>query len=89
MNEIANGTMGVTSIGFTIVLFVAGVIAWFFVNRASVKASQQVKLLESLLEEQKRQNALLLRLADAVISQEKADSDQPESKNFTHLIPER
>lgn len=89
MNEIANGAMGFASMGFMVALVIAGLIAWFFVNRASVKASQQVQLLEALLEEQKRQNALLRRLTDSVAGKEKADASEPENKDFTHLIPER
>lgn len=70
MNEITNGAMGLASMGFSVALVIVGLIAWFFVNRASVKASQQVQLLEALLEEQKRQNVLLRRLTDSVAGKE-------------------
>ncbi|MGE9549967.1 YebO family protein [Erwinia amylovora] len=89
MNEIANGAVGFASMGFMVALVIVGLIAWFFINRASVKATQQVRLLEALLEEQKRQNALLRRLTDSVVGQEQAASTEKESKDFTRLIPER
>lgn len=90
MNEITNGAMGLASMGFSLALVIVGLIAWFFVNRASVKASQQVQLLEALLEEQKRQNALLRRLTDSVVGKEKAaGATEPDNKDFTRLIPER
>ena len=89
MNELANGSMGMASMGFTVGSIVIGLLAWFFVNRASVRASEQIRLLEALLEEQKRQNALLTRLAEAVAGKEKAASDEEGGQDFTRLIPER
>jgi type II secretory pathway component PulM len=90
MNDLTNGAVGLASMGFTAVLVIAGLIAWFFVNRASVRASQQIQLLEALLEEQKRQNALLRRLTDSVAGKEKAaGQSEPDNKDFTRLIPER
>lgn len=83
--------MDIASMGVVTVLVIIGLIAWFFVNRASVKANQQIQLLEALLEEQKKQNTLLRRLTDSVAGKEQADknSDTTENKDFTRLIPER
>ncbi|MEI2628962.1 YebO family protein [Erwinia aphidicola] len=91
MNEINNGAMDMVSAGIVALLVIIGLVVWFFVNRASVKASQQVQLLEALLEEQKRQNAMLRRLTDAVAGKEQgaAAKDNADSKDFTRLIPER
>lgn len=91
MNEINNGAMDMVSAGIVALLVIIGLVIWFFVNRASVKASQQVQLLEALLEEQKRQNAMLRRLTDAVAGKEQgaAAKDNADSKDFTRLIPER
>lgn len=95
MNEINNGAMDMVSAGIVALLVIIGLVVWFFVNRASVKASQQVQLLEALLEalleEQKRQNAMLRRLTDAVAGKEQgaAAKDDADSKDFTRLIPER
>ncbi|WP_338490118.1 YebO family protein [Erwinia aphidicola] len=91
MNEINNGAMDMVSAGIVALLVIIGLVVWFFVNRASVKASQQVQLLEALLEEQKRQNAMLRRLTDAVAGKEQgaAAKDDADSKDFTRLITER
>lgn len=91
MNEMTTGAMDIASMGVIALLVIIGLVAWFFINRASVKASQQVQLLEALLEGQKRQNALLLRLADAVAGKEQKEqaSTESENKDFTRLIPER
>lgn len=64
MNEFMN-TLNVTSLAVSGLILVVGLVVWFFVNRASVRASEQVALLEALLEQQKRQNALLRRLCEA------------------------
>lgn len=90
MNEMANGVMGFASMGFSAALVIVGLIAWFFVNRASVRASEQIRLLESLLDEQKKQNALLRRLMDSVSGSESKNAvEQQDEKDFTRLIPER
>lgn len=89
MNELANSAMGMVSSGFTVGLVVITLLAWFFINRASMRANEQIRLLEALLEEQKRQNILLMRLAEAEGRNEKKASDEEGSKDFTRLIPER
>jgi len=90
MNEIANGAAGFASIGFMAALVIVALIAWFFINRASVKATQQVRLLEALLEEQKQQNVLLRRLTDAMEESNKAPGgNQNDNSDFIRLIPER
>lgn len=88
MNEIVNGAAGFASMGTTLVIVVVGLVAWFFINRASVKATQQVRLLEALLEEQKHQNALLRSLTEVANTTEKAGS-QSDTKDFSRFIPER
>lgn len=87
---ITNDTMGLASMGFTALLVIISLIAWFFINRASVRASQQVRLLELLLEEQKRQNAMLNRLTDKVVGKETTTSaEETSGQDFIRLIPER
>ena len=91
MNEMVNDVQGLTSTALIMALVIIGLVVWFFVNRASVRANQQIQLLEALLEEQKRQNALLRKLTENA-----ADKEQPESapedeaeKDFIRMIPER
>lgn len=88
MNELINGAMSVVSTGAIVVTLVMSLIAWFFVNRINVRASQQIQLLESLLVEQKRQNQLLQRLTDRFIGEERP-ADESVSQDYTRLIPER
>ena len=47
------------------VVLAIGLILWFFINRASSRTNEQIELLEALLDQQKRQNALLRRLCEA------------------------
>jgi len=90
MNEIMNATQGVTSTALIMALVIIGLVVWFFVNRASVKANQQIRLLESLLEEQKRQNALLRKLTEATVEQTPSvQEEQSDEDSFIRMIPER
>nr|VUD31564.1 Uncharacterised protein [Raoultella sp. NCTC 9187] len=47
-----------------------------FVNRASSRANEQIALLQALLDQQKRQNALLRRLCEA---------NEPEKERLPNL----
>lgn len=87
MNELNGG--GLMPLIGGIAFAVAGLIAWFFVNRASVRASEQIRLLEALLEEQKKQNAMLQRLTAAGSDEEEIVAEEEGEQDFTRLIPER
>lgn len=91
MNELAANTSPLLSYGVLAIIIVVAFIAWFFVNRASVRASEQIRLLEALLEEQKKQNALLRRLADAqpATAKQQEEEDAVEQRDFIRMIPER
>lgn len=90
MNELAANPSPLLSYAVLVVIIVVAFIAWFFVNRASVRASEQIQLLETLLEEQKKQNALLRRLADAQPDTATKDTEEEDGKrDFIRLIPER
>ncbi len=91
MNELAANTSPLLSYGVLAIIIVVAFIAWFFVNRASVRASEQIRLLEALLEEQKKQNALLRRLADAqpATAKQQEKEDAIEQRDFIRMIPER
>jgi len=53
-----------------------------------VRASEQIQLLSQLLEEQKKQNALLRRLVESQrVEQEKPETEEP--REFIRMIPER
>lgn len=90
MNELAANSGPLVSYGLLVVILIMAFIAWFFVNRASVRAGEQIRLLGSLLEEQKKQNQLLRRLVDMQPGAEsKKTDDDREKRDFIRLIPER
>lgn len=91
MNEMAAGSSGLIAPGMVAGIIIIGLIVWFFVNRASVRASEQIRLLENLLEEQKKQNALLRRLVEVQLPDavEKRSGEENEKRDFIRLIPER
>lgn len=91
MNELAANTSPLFSYGVLAIIILVAFVVWFFVNRASVRASEQIRLLEALVEEQKKQNSLLRRLVDAQTGTAKpqADEDTEDKRDFIRMIPER
>ncbi len=94
MNELSMNTVNFASLALSLIVLIVGLIAWYFVNRASVRASEQVALLEALLEQQKRQNVLLRRLCDEKMPVEQTtatvDADDADDQNdFVRLVAER
>ncbi|MEG1211093.1 MAG: YebO family protein [Leclercia sp.] len=96
MGELVNsGMFSVASLVVSIVLLVAGLVIWFFVNRASSRTHEQIELLETLVDLQKRQNALLRRLCEAnepeVKETPKAveETVSKEDDDFIRLVAER
>lgn len=91
MNELAANTGPLFNYGVLAILILVAFIVWFFVNRASVRASEQIQLLEALLEEQKKQTLLLRRIADAQPASASAQQEAEENgqRDFIRLIPER
>ncbi|ANR77036.1 hypothetical protein BBB57_01445 [Kosakonia sacchari] len=95
MNEVLNsGAINLASIVLSLVVLLVGLVLWFFISRASSRTNEQIELLEALLDQQKRQNALLRRLCESnepekdeavepVKAQEKGDDD------FIRLVAER
>lgn len=90
MNELAANSGSLVSYGLLVIMVIVAFIAWFFVNRASVRAGEQIRLLESLLEEQKKQNQLLRRLIEMQPGAGmKKTEDEQDKRDFIRLIPER
>jgi hypothetical protein len=92
---VSTGLLSVASLAVSAIVMVIGLILWFFVNRASSRTNEQIELLEALLDQQKRQNALLRRLCeanepdvketpDASVAEAKDDDD-----DFIRLVAER
>ncbi|WP_024553322.1 YebO family protein [Franconibacter helveticus 513] len=94
MNELMNsGALNIAALVLSLLVTLVGLVVWFFVNRASVRANEQIALLEALLEQQKRQNALLRRLCDAnepeAASAAPAEKPQSPADDFVRLVAER
>ncbi|HDR2752450.1 MULTISPECIES: YebO family protein [Enterobacter] len=95
MGELLNsGLLSMASLVISLVIMVVGLVLWFFVNRASSRTNEQIELLEALLDQQKRQNALLRRLCEANEPEEKeaakeAVVEDKEEDDFIRLVAER
>ncbi|TNV22793.1 hypothetical protein FH968_01740 [Buttiauxella sp. B2] len=96
MNELSIGALNIVSLTVALVVLVIGLVIWFFVNRASSRTNEQIELLEELLDQQKRQNALLRRLCEAnepeVVKEEQPieiKEDDVEEDDFIRLVAER
>lgn len=93
---VSSGALNLASLALSFLLLLVGLVLWFFVNRASSRANEQIELLESLLDQQKRQNALLRRLCEAN-EPEKKEEETPQAVNieeddkddFIRLVAER
>ena len=94
MNEVLNsGALGLASLAVSVVILVVGLALWFFVNRASSRTNEQIELLEALLDQQKRQNALLRRLCEANEPEKAAEpaavTAKDEDDDIIRLVAER
>ncbi|MDH0670110.1 YebO family protein [Enterobacter hormaechei] len=95
MGELMNsGLLSIASLVMSLVVLVVGLVLWFFVNRASSRTNEQIELLEALLDQQKRQTALLRRLCEANEPEEKAvpkeaDVQKQDEEDFIRLVAER
>lgn len=96
MNEVLNsGAVNLASMLVSLVVLGVGLVVWFFVNRSSSRTNEQIELLEALLDQQKRQNALLRRLCESN-EPEKENAPEPvksksngDDEEFIRLVAER
>ncbi|MEH0884786.1 YebO family protein [Enterobacter sp. UNJFSC 003] len=92
---LSSGLLNVASLMISLVILVVGLAIWFFVNRASSRTNEQIELLEALLDQQKRQNALLRRLCEANEPEQKdapkeaVVEDKEDEDDFIRLVAER
>lgn len=91
-----SGMLNLASLAVSLLVLVIGLVLWFFVNRASSRSNEQIELLEALLDQQKRQTALLRRLCEAN-EPEKVEPVKPaeqvqaqeDGDDFIRLVAER
>ena len=88
---LSSGLLNMASLLVSVVVLLVGLVIWFFVNRASSRTNEQIELLEALLDQQKRQNALLRRLCEANEPEEKeaAAEESDDKDDFIRLVAER
>jgi len=92
---VSSGALNLASVVVSVLLLIVGLVLWFFVNRASSRTSEQIELLEALLDQQKRQNALLRRLCDAnepekaSVEEKAVEAKKDDEDDFIRLVAER
>ncbi|HEJ7052417.1 TPA: YebO family protein [Serratia marcescens] len=91
MYDLGFGQNGLLSLALAAVALLAGLWVWFLVNRASVRANEQIRLLQEIAEQQRQQTALLKRMAHRAGTNGAAadDDDLSPALDFKGFIPER
>ncbi|MEB6336427.1 YebO family protein [Serratia rhizosphaerae] len=79
------------SLGMVLVALLLGLWGWFLVNRASVRANEQIRLLQEIAEQQQQQTALLKQIARQSRGESVSadDDDFGSAVEFNDVIPER
>lgn len=91
----SSGLLNMASLVISFVVLIVGLVVWFFVNRASSRTNEQIEILEALLDQQKRQTALLRRLCEANepevkdVQKESVAEDKDDEDDFIRLVAER
>ncbi|AHG22124.1 hypothetical protein Z042_22720 [Chania multitudinisentens RB-25] len=91
MFDLGYGPSGLISIVVVILSVSLGLWVWFLVNRASVRANEQIHLLQEIAEQQRQQTALLKMLAQHTQG-DKAPLDEDDlgpALSFKGFVPER
>ena len=93
MEVLISGALSFASLAVSVVVLIVGLVLWFFINRASSRTNEQIELLEALLDQQKRQNALLRRLCEANEPEKAAEPTalpiKDEDDDIIRLVAER
>ncbi|ALL38596.1 MULTISPECIES: YebO family protein [Serratia] len=91
MYDLGFGQNGLLSLALAAVALLAGLWVWFLVNRASVRANEQIRLLQEIAEQQRQQTALLKRMAHRAGADgaAAADDELNPALDFKGFIPER
>ncbi|UMK50814.1 YebO family protein [Serratia ureilytica] len=91
MYDLGFGQNGLLSLALAAVALLVGLWVWFLVNRASVRANEQIRLLQEIAEQQRQQTALLKRSAHSARADggDADDDDLSPALDFKGFIPER
>ncbi|PWC24772.1 hypothetical protein EH206_11830 [Brenneria nigrifluens DSM 30175 = ATCC 13028] len=76
---------------FIVLVALLAALVWFFINRASVRANEQIKLLREIAEQQRQQLTLLKVLVPQPASEDSDDLQAQDdvALDFKNVIPER
>ncbi|CAI2505582.1 YebO family protein [Serratia plymuthica] len=90
MYDLGFGPNSLVSLAIAALALLVGLWGWFLVNRASVRANEQIRLLQEIAEQQRQQTALLKSLAQSARGDSVAeDDDLSPALDFKGFIPER
>ncbi|OJT45033.1 YebO family protein [Serratia plymuthica] len=90
MYDLGFGPNSLVSLTIAALALLVGLWGWFLVNRASVRANEQIRLLQEIAEQQRQQTALLKSLAQSARGDSVADDDElSPALDFKGFIPER
>lgn len=90
MFDLAMGQSSLASLVLCVLFVLLFLLLWFVVNRASVRANQQIQLLQEIADHQRQQTELLKILAGQVEGQAPADAmDDDSALSLRGFIPER
>lgn len=90
MFDQAMGQTSLASLVLCVLFILLFLLLWFVVNRASVRANQQIQLLQDIAEQQRQQTELLKILAAQAKGQTPEESvDDDSALSLRGFIPER
>ena len=90
MFDLAMGQSSLASLVLCVLFILLFLLLWFVVNRASVRANQQIQLLQEIAEQQRQQTELLKILAAQVKgSTPKEPEEEDSALSLRGFIPER
>lgn len=92
MFDFAMGQNSLASLALSALSALLFLLVWFFVSRASVRANQQIELLQEIVEQQRQQTELLKILtarARAKGAEPVEEAEEDSALSLRGFIPER
>ncbi|MGC6386601.1 YebO family protein [Ewingella sp. S1.OA.A_B6] len=90
MFDVAMGQSSLASLVLCVLFVLLFLLLWFVVNRASVRANQQIQLLQEIAAHQRQQTDLLKILAGQAAGKKSVESiDDDSALSLRGFIPER
>jgi len=92
MYDLGFGSFDIIAVAVSLLLILLGLWLWFVVNRASVRANEQILLLEAIAEQQRQQTVLLQTLVDyarPVETEAEIAVAKDPADDFLGVVPER